>query len=338
MIYRQDHCFCVLLFHIMGRYRSDSSGEEYSRKSKKRKKRRSRSNSSSSQHSHISDNRSKKSRRKHRRSSRSRSRSTEKKASRSSRRSRSTSLDRYGSRKQRSDSRSSDRRGSKRSRSPPSKRGRSRSPSSRKRRSWSRSPSRERRKEYRSTSRERSSYTGDKSVSVRFPADARKNISLIPGSPRSKGQSSSEMVPGFSDMTPSEQADERLRQALKAAAAAGEKLKGRAFGEATDSKHFIASVTAIDSDSFVASSFRSSRATKIKEEPTDGGQTHDDAIFGSLAITGFTLTPDLDMKPVLIDSDLIMHSTLYCDPQEKMDKWISRLTQLRRRKLEGEAM
>lgn len=128
-----------------------------------------------------------------------------------------------------------------------------------------------------------------------------------------------------------------MRQALKAAEAAGEKLKCFSGQESTDSKNFMTSVAAIESDSFLASSFRSSRSARIKEE-ADSGLSQDDAIFGSLAISGFILTPDPDMKPVQLDSDSIMHPSLYCDLQEKMDRWISRLSQLRRRKLEGEAM
>ncbi|BFZ25846.1 hypothetical protein BsWGS_28885 [Bradybaena similaris] len=334
----------------MGRYRSDDSDDEYSRRSRKKKKRRSRSSSSSSQLSHVSDSRSKKSKKKYRRSSRSRSRSVNRKyASRSSRKSRSPSLDKYVSRKRRSDSRSPDRRSSRRSRSPPSKRARSRSKSasSRKRRSLSksrrsRSASRDRRRK--SYSRERS-HSGDRTSSVRSSVDRRKVAGQLPGSPRSKGQFMSETAAAeFIEMTLAEQAEERLRQAMKAATSADEKLKARSFLETsaqslhTDAQNFAASVSAIESDSFVASSFKSSRSTKIKEEAPDSGMSHDDAIFGSLAISGFTLTPDPDNKPIQLDPDSIMHPSLYCDPGEKMERWISRLAQLRRRKLEGDVI
>ncbi|CAG5129073.1 unnamed protein product [Candidula unifasciata] len=316
----------------MGRYRSEDSDDEHSRKSKKRKKRRSRSSSSSSQLSHISNSRSKKSRKKHRRSSRSRSRSRDRKhVSRSSRRSRSKSPDRYSSRKRRSDSRSPGRKSSKRGRT------RSKSPSSRKRRSYSRSrrsrsPSRDRRKK--SDSRERS-YSADRASSTRSSVDRHKATGQPAGSPRLKG---------YVCHTLAEQAEERLRQAMKAATSADEKLQARSATESlgsylySDTKSFAASVSAIESDSFVASSFKSSRSTKIKEEAPESGMSHDDAIFGSLAISGFTLMPDPDTKPIQLDPDSIMHPSLYCDPQEKMERWISRLVQLRRRKLEGDVI
>jgi len=96
-------------------------------------------------------------------------------------------------------------------------------------------------------------------------------------------------------------------------------------------------VAEIESDSFVSSSFSSSRANKVKEEP-DLRANHDDAIFGSLSVTGFTLKPDPDMRPVEINADTIIHPSLFCDPEEKMNKWVHRLTQLRKKKLEGDAI
>lgn len=311
----------------MGRHRSDDSDDEYSRKSRKKKKRRSRSSSSSSQLSHISDSRSKKSRKKHRRSSRSRSRSIERKyVSKSSRRSRSTSSDRYSSRKKRSHSRSPGRKSSRRSSASRRGRSRSKSLSSRKQRSYSRSrrsvsPSRDRRRK--SYSRERS-HSADRASLTRQPL--------------------TDPAPGFIDLTLAEQAEERLKQAMKAATSADDKLKARSAVESLgsslyqDTKNFAASVSAIESDNFVASSFKSSRSTKIKEEVPDSGMSHDDAIFGSLAISGFTLMPDPDSKPIQLDPDSIMHPSLYCDPQAKMERWISHLTQLRRRKLEGDVI
>lgn len=157
-------------------------------------------------------------------------------------------------------------------------------------------------------------------------------------------------------LTPAEQAEQRMRLALKAAAAADEQLRMKNMKEDANSnsslgtssmgtsslavlehQDFAGSVAAIESDSFVVSSFTSSRS-KVKEEPSELRLSHDDAIFGSLAVTGFTLKPDPDTRPIDMDPDSIMHPSLYCDPDEKMDRWMQRLAQLRRRKLEGEAM
>lgn len=168
-----------------------------------------------------------------------------------------------------------------------------------------------------------------------------------------KGLSLSEHDHGRAELlTPAEQAEQRMRLALKAAAAADEQLRQRsglddsASNSATvtsslgilDHQDFAVSVAAIESDSFVSSSFSSSRSAKVKDEVAEPRLSHDDAIFGSLAVTGFTLQPDLDTRPLNMDPDSIIHPSLYCDPEEKMDRWIQRLSVLRRRKLEGEAM
>ncbi|KAH9495252.1 hypothetical protein Btru_016187 [Bulinus truncatus] len=97
------------------------------------------------------------------------------------------------------------------------------------------------------------------------------------------------------------------------------------------------SVAAIEANSFVPSSFKSSTTTKVKEEELNLS-SHDDAIFGSLTVTGFTIKPDPDTKPIQLDPDSIIHPSLFCSPEEKMERWIQRLSQMRRRKLEGEAI
>lgn len=142
----------------------------------------------------------------------------------------------------------------------------------------------------------------------------------------------------------SEDVEERLRLALKAAAAADEQLRQVSSTEVKpslavlDRTDFANSVAEIESDSFVSSTFSSSnKINKVKDEP-DIRANHDDAIFGSLSVTGFTLKPDPDMRPVDLNADSIMHPSLFCDPEEQMEKWVQRLTLLRKRKLEGDAM
>jgi len=131
-----------------------------------------------------------------------------------------------------------------------------------------------------------------------------------------------------------------MRCAQKAATLADEQLHtkmGEASMDVLDRQDFHSSVAAIEDDGFINAAFSSSRGIKIKDE---GPKTnsHDDAIFGSLSVTGFTLKPDPDTKPVDLSADSIINPSLYCDPEEKMDRWMQRLATLRRRKLEGEAM
>ncbi|GFR76515.1 serine/Arginine-related protein 53-like [Elysia marginata] len=172
-----------------------------------------------------------------------------------------------------------------------------------------------------------------------------------------------------------------MRLALKAAAAADQKLRQLPLAEADsgegmsmpaaqdrgqprfssyeESQNFADSVAAIDSGNFKQAMFKSSRAGKPQETMTfDLGPSHDDAIFGSLAVTGFTIKPDPDTKPLdlnpetimhpsvsvtlyllsVFNLETIMHPSLFCDPEDKLDQWIERLTQLRKRKLEGDAL
>ncbi|GFO26505.1 Arginine/serine-rich coiled-coil 1 [Plakobranchus ocellatus] len=330
----------------MGRYRSDESDDdrESSRKYKKKsKKRRGRSRSGSdSGSSHLSSSRGKKSKKKHARSPRSLSRDRDQ--GRSSRRSRSPSYDRYygtssrRSRRSRSRSRSPSARKSKYSRSP--YRSTSRSPSMRKSRR-SRSTSRSRNQRRRSSPDSR----GDASADMR----SRMNLSEQEGNGAA-----------LTSLTPAQQAEERMRLALKAAAEADQKLRmlpsnnqdtkssvapvglessQPRFSSYEESQNFASSVAAIDSGNFSQAAFKSSRSTKPQETPTyDLGPSHDDAIFGSLAVTGFTIKPDPDTKPIDLDPESIMHPSLFTDPEERLDRWIERLTQLRRRKLEGDAL
>lgn len=356
----------------MGRYRSDESEEDQdsyiSRKhktKKKSKKRRGQSGSGSdSGGSHVSSSRGKKSKRRRGHASRSPSlvRSKGRSSRRARSRSRSASYERHHSRRRR-DRRQRSRSGS---RSLSSQRGRysrspyyskSRSPSAREssRRSRSRSQSRGHRRRSRSYSRGRGSPSGDRSQSRRSSPESRASEA----SGDLKRMSLREAA-----LTPAQQAEERMRLALKAAAAADEKLRqlpasdrgsrhsspsvvgsgGQPrFSSHEDSLKFADSVSAIDSGNFKQTAFKSSRSGKTQNQEASmfdrgSGQSHEDAIFGSLAVTGFTIKPDPDTKPLELDPETIIHPSLFCDPEDKLDRWIERLTQLRKRKLEGDAL
>ncbi|XP_021344549.1 serine/Arginine-related protein 53-like [Mizuhopecten yessoensis] len=75
------------------------------------------------------------------------------------------------------------------------------------------------------------------------------------------------MIPGFHDMTPAEKSKLRLQLALKAAAAADERIKDQIkesqFGGAStveDQMKFSSAVKDIESSSFVPTSFKSNRS------------------------------------------------------------------------------
>lgn len=138
-------------------------------------------------------------------------------------------------------------------------------------------------------------------------------------------------------MTPSEQARIRMQVALKAAAAADEKIKGhseesRSSINIHDQMKYSQAVQDIESSGFMATSFKSSRG----ERKEDKG-LKDEFLFGTAA--ELKLDPS-QRKPVIVDveTDELAHPNFYTDPEEKMERWIQKLTTMRRRKLEGEAI
>ncbi|XP_052782525.1 serine/Arginine-related protein 53-like [Mya arenaria] len=284
----------------MGRYSSDSDDEKKKRKKKKKRRSRSRSKSLESIDSRHSSKQ-KKSKKKKKRRSRSHSRSPERRRSRSYDRRRSRSRERY------------------RKRSRSVSRGR-----------YSRSRSRDRRRR-----RSRSYDSHSRS--------ARRSRSRSLGNRRSKrDRDSTERedpclnIPGFAEMAPSEQAKIRMNMALKAAAAADEKIKGdtQRISSATslqDSMAFSQAIQDIESTGFSAATFKSSRG-----DHKDGSTDRDEFVFG----TAGELRLDSHRKPVILDIDKedLAHPSLYSDPEERMERWVQRLTQLRRKKLEGEAL
>ncbi|XP_069104293.1 serine/Arginine-related protein 53-like [Argopecten irradians] len=306
----------------MGRY-SDSDDDRKKRKKKKKKRSRSRSLSSSDS-SYVSKHKKSKSSKSRRRSrsvskgrdhrSRSRSRGRRRRSRSIDRYSRSRSRDRYSSRRR---SRSGSR-GYRRSRS-----------RDRYQRSRSRTPDR-----YKSKSKRRSRSLERVKSSSRYS-------SASPSS-SSRGKDSkddpTEMIPGFHDMTPAEQSKLRLQLALKAAAAADERIKDQIkesqYGGSTtveEQMKFSSAVKDIESSTFVPTSFKSTRS----ERPaTDDKKA--DFLFGTAGEIRADMTP---RKPLIIhDLNTLSHPNLHVDPEEKMKRWIERLATLRKKKLEGEAI
>lgn len=138
-------------------------------------------------------------------------------------------------------------------------------------------------------------------------------------------------------MTSSEQARIRMQIALKAAAAADEKIKGhseesRSSFSLQDQMNFSQSVQDIESSGFIASSFKSSRGDKKEDKGLK-----EEFLFGT---AGELKLDASQRKPVIVnvDTDELAHPNFYTDPEEKMERWIQKLTTMRRKKLEGEAI
>lgn len=137
-------------------------------------------------------------------------------------------------------------------------------------------------------------------------------------------------------MTPSEKAQVRMQMALKAAAAADEKIKHQSKSDTKsfeDQMKFSKSIMDIESSSFVQSSFLSNRKDKSEK---DSEKKDDLFMFGTAA----EFKPDLVSKviPTFDDPKSLADPSLFVDPAIKMERWIERLNTLRRKKLEGEAI
>lgn len=148
-------------------------------------------------------------------------------------------------------------------------------------------------------------------------------------------------------MTPAEQAQARLKLALKAAAMADEKLKEQSSSLAQHSSprpqdrlDFADAVASIESDSFAPAVFKSSRSFRESQKDVGGGHaSHDLAMFGAVGSSVvFTKTEPLDRSALDDNPEAIMDDSLKVDPEEKMKRWIQKLTAMRRKKLEGDVL
>ena len=137
-------------------------------------------------------------------------------------------------------------------------------------------------------------------------------------------------------MTPSEKSQIRMKMALKAAAAADEKIKNQSKADTKsfeEQMKFSKSIVDIESTAFVQSSFVSNRKEKSDK---DNDKKDDLFLFGTAA----EFKPDLVPKkiPTFDDPMSLADPSLFVDPAVKMEKWIERLNSLRRKRLEGEAL
>ncbi|XP_077016997.1 serine/Arginine-related protein 53 [Tamandua tetradactyla] len=330
----------------MGRRSSDT--EEESR-SKRKKKHRRRSSSSSSSDSRTYNR--KKGGRKSRSKSRSWSRDLQPRSHSYDRRRRhrSSSSSSYGSRRKRSRSRSRGRGKSyrvqrsrsksrtRRSRSRPRPRSHSRSSErSSHRRTRSRSRDRERRKIRDKEKREKEKEKGkDKEL---------HNIKR--GEPGS-------IKAGLEHLPPAEQAKARLQMVLEAAAKADEALKAKERNEEEAKRRKeedqatlgeqvkrVKEIEAIESDSFVQQTFRSSKEVKKSVEPSE--VKHATTTSGPVSVVADPPSIEKEIDPSIIpttikyqDDNSLAHPNLFIEKADAEEKWFKRLIALRQERLMG---
>ncbi|KAM9615640.1 serine/Arginine-related protein 53 isoform 2-T2 [Morphnus guianensis] len=256
----------------MGRRSSDTEEENRSRRKKKHRRR---SSSSSSSDSRTYSR--KKSGRKSRSRSRSRDLQSRSHSYEKRRRHRSSSSSSYGSRRKRSRSRSRGRGKSYRSQRSRSKSRTRRSRSRPRQRSYSRSSERSSHRRTHSGSRERERRKGREKEKIKEKGKGKEKE--IYGT---KHGDSGNIKAGLEHLTPAEQAKARLQLVLEAAAKADEALKAKERSEEEAKKRKeedqatlleqvkrVKEIEAIESDSFVPQTFRSSKEVKKSVEPTE---------------------------------------------------------------------
>ncbi|XP_012595223.1 serine/Arginine-related protein 53 isoform X1 [Microcebus murinus] len=330
----------------MGRRSSDT--EEESR-SKRKKKHHRRSSSSSS-----SDGRTY-SRKKGGRKSRSKSRSWSRDLQPRShsydrrRRHRSSSSSSYGSRRKRSRSRSRGRGKSYRVQRSRSKSRTRRSRSRPRPRSHSRSSERSSHRRTRSRSRDRERRKGREKEKREKEKDKGKDKELH----NIKRGESGNIKAGLEHLPPAEQAKARLQLVLEAAAKADEALKAKERNEEEAKRRKeedqatlveqvkrVKEIEAIESDSFVQQSFRSSKEVKKSVEPTEVKH----AISTSGPATAVADSPSIEKEidassiPTAIkyqDDNSLAHPNLFVEKADAEEKWFKRLIALRQERLMG---
>lgn len=156
------------------------------------------------------------------------------------------------------------------------------------------------------------------------------------------------MIPGIENMTPAEKVKARLQLVLQAAARADEALKAKEKKEEEERRREeernslseqvrrVKEIENIESDSFVAQAFRSSREAKTAsgaeeakhESPVSGTASADDedkeSKLGNFAI------------PIKYqDDNSLAHPNLFVDKAEAEERWYKRLVSLRLERLMG---
>ncbi|XP_074261489.1 serine/Arginine-related protein 53 [Saimiri boliviensis] len=330
----------------MGRRSSDT--EEESR-SKRKKKHRRRSSSSSSSDSRTY------SRKKGGRKSRSKSRSWSRDLQPRShsydrrRRHRSSSSSSYGSRRKRSRSRSRGRGKSYRVQRSRSKSRTRRSRSRPRPRSHSRSSERSSHRRTRSRSRDRERRKGRDKEKREKEKDKGKDKELH----NIKRGESGNIKAGLEHLPPAEQAKARLQLVLEAAAKADEALKAKERNEEEAKRRKeedqatlveqvkrVKEIEAIESDSFVQQTFRSSKEVKKSLEPNEVKQATSTSGPASAVVEPPSTEKEIDPSsiPTAIkyqDDNSLAHPNLFIEKADAEERWFKRLIALRQERLMG---
>ncbi|XP_048955841.1 serine/Arginine-related protein 53 [Canis lupus dingo] len=330
----------------MGRRSSDT--EEESR-SKRKKKHRRRSSSSSSSDSRTYSR--KKSGRKSRSKSRSWSRDLQPRSHSYDRRRRhrSSSSSSYGSRRKRSRSRSRGRGKSYRVQRSRSKSRTRRSRSRPRPRSHSRSSERSSHRRTRSRSRDRERRKGRDKEKREKEKDKCKDKELH----NIKRGESGNIKAGLEHLPPAEQAKARLQLVLEAAAKADEALKAKERNEEEAKRRKeedqatlveqvkrVKEIEAIESDSFVQQTFRSSK--EVKKSVEAGEVKHTATASGPAPVAADPPSSEKDVDassiPTAIkyqDDNSLAHPNLFIEKADAEEKWFKRLIALRQERLMG---
>ncbi|XP_074887382.1 serine/Arginine-related protein 53 isoform X2 [Buteo buteo] len=156
---------------------------------------------------------------------------------------------------------------------------------------------------------------------------------------------------GLEHLTPAEQAKARLQLVLEAAAKADEALKAKERSEEEAKKRKeedqatlleqvkrVKEIEAIESDSFVPQTFRSSKEVKKTVEPTE--LQYESVTIG--AGTADASVPEKEPPPPNIptaikyqDDNSLAHPNLFIEKAEAEEKWFQRLIALRQERLMG---
>uniref|UniRef100_A0ABI7WZ02 Arginine and serine rich coiled-coil 1 n=1 Tax=Felis catus TaxID=9685 RepID=A0ABI7WZ02_FELCA len=158
---------------------------------------------------------------------------------------------------------------------------------------------------------------------------------------------------GLEHLPPAEQAKARLQLVLEAAAKADEALKAKERNEEEAKRRKeedqatlveqvkrVKEIEAIESDSFVQQTFRSSKEVKKSVEP--GDVKHTTAASGPASVVADPPSTEKEIDPSSIpttikyqDDNSLAHPNLFIEKAEAEEKWFKRLIALRQERLMG---
>ncbi|XP_032341436.1 serine/Arginine-related protein 53 isoform X4 [Camelus ferus] len=224
-------------------------------------------------------------------------------------------------------------------------------------RSWSRdlqsrSHSYDRRRRHRSSS---SSSYGSRRKRSRSRSRGRGKSYRVQRS-RSKSRTrreSGNIKAGLEHLPPAEQAKARLQLVLEAAAKADEALKAKERYEEEAKRRKeedqatlveqvkrVKEIEAIESDSFVQQTFRSSKEVKKSVEPSE--VKHAAATSGPVSVVADPPSNEKEIDPSSIptaikyqDDNSLAHPNLFIEKADAEEKWFKRLIALRQERLMG---